>query len=130
MAEGTRITYTLEGVLAALVDLPLPRLPERDRGRGATVEERGPEPPADLETAIEAPYRLIVSPSVRGAFRHSARPVGPPDRAELWRTHLTVRTDTGFDDEDADQRIVRALWNRDSDLPPAGLRPIARQVRP
>ena len=120
VAEGTRITYTLEGVLAALVDLPLRVSPNATAAGEPPVEERGPELPADLETAIEAPYRLIVSPSVRGAFRHSSQPVGPPDRAELWRTRLTVRTDTGFDDEDADQRIVRALWNRDSDLPPQG----------
>ena len=59
-------------------------------------DERGPERPRDLETAIEAPYRLIVSPSARGAFRHSsaARSVRT-NRSELWRTHLTVRTDDG-----------------------------------
>ncbi|HEY0519145.1 MAG TPA: hypothetical protein VGC84_06595 [Ilumatobacteraceae bacterium] len=115
--EGTRINYTLEGVLAAVADFRL-RVSANATATGETrPDERGPEPPNDLETAIEAPYRLLVSPSVRGAFRHSAQPVGPSERVELWRTHLTVRTDTGFDDTDADERIVRALWTRDNELP-------------
>ncbi|WP_456844247.1 hypothetical protein [Cellulomonas sp. P5_C6] len=114
--EGTRITYTLEKVLEAIQTLQLRVAP------GATelgeTSRAGIEPPGDLETAIEAPYRLLVSPSARGAFRHDAVPKGPADRSELWRTHLTVRRDDGtFDDDDADQRIVRALWTRDSDLP-------------
>ena len=118
--EGTRITYTLEGVLGALEQLNLRVSPNATPAGEPPAEERGPERPSDLETAIEAPYRLIVSPSDRGAFRHATTPIGPPDRAELWRTHLTVRTATGFDDDDADQRIVRALWTRDSELPAPG----------
>ncbi len=116
--EGTRITYTLEKVLEALPALRLRVSPNATPAGEAA--DRGIEKPGDLETAIEAPYRLIVSPSARGAFRHESTPKGPPDRAELWRTHLTVRTDDGFDDDDADQRIVRALWTRDSELPTPG----------
>lgn len=85
---------------------------------------RGPRPPTDTETAIEAPYRVTVSPSVRGAFRHDVAPVAAPDdagRVELWRTHLTVRVadDAGaflrHDDADDTQRVVRAVWSRDMD---------------
>jgi hypothetical protein len=113
--EGTRITYTLEKVLAAVPGLHLRVSPNATPAGDAG--DRGIEKPGDLETAIEVPYHLIVSPSARGAFRHSATPVGRDDRAELWRTHLTVRQDDGtFDDGDADQRIVRALWTRDRDL--------------
>jgi hypothetical protein len=117
--EGTRITYTLEAVLAAIQTLQLrvaPGATPSGESSGAGIER-----PADLETAIEAPYRLIVSPSARGGFRHESSPKGPPDRSELWRTHLTVRKDDGtFDDDDADQRIVRALWTRDDEAPPPG----------
>ena len=116
--EGTRITYTLEKVLEALAGLRLRVSPNATPAGEST--NGGIERPGDLETAIEAPYRLMVSPSERGAFRHSSTPIGPSDRAELWRTHLTVRTDEGYDDEDADQRIVRALWTRDSELPAPG----------
>ncbi|MCU1519554.1 MAG: hypothetical protein JWQ75_4275 [Pseudarthrobacter sp.] len=115
LPEGSRITFTLEKVLAALRGLRLRVSPNATPAGEAGY--RGVHVPADLETAIEAPYRLIVSPSARGAFRHSSTPMGPPGRAELWRTHLTVRTDTGTDDDDTDQRIVRALWTRDSEQP-------------
>jgi hypothetical protein len=117
--EGTRITYTLEKVLEAIQTLRLrvaPGATEMGKSDGSGIEK-----PRDLETAIEAPYRLIVSPSARGAFRHESSPKGPENRSELWRTHLTVRKDDGtFDDEDDDQRIVRALWTRDNELPPPG----------
>ncbi|WP_066285002.1 hypothetical protein [Arthrobacter sp. B6] len=122
--EGTRITYTLEKVLEALGGLRLRVSPNATPAGEAGY--RGVHKPGDLETAIEAPFRLIVSPSRLGAFRHSSTPLGPPGRAELWRTHLTVRTGTGAgtgtgtDDGDADQRIVRALWTRDSELPAPG----------
>ena len=85
---------------------------------------RGPRPPADTETSIEAPYRLQVSPSRFGAFTHDPAPTRSPvdpTRTELWRTHLTVRTEdadgafTGLDDTDDTQRIVRAVWTRDLD---------------
>ncbi|NMR19069.1 hypothetical protein [Cellulomonas fimi] len=117
LPEGTRLAYSLEGVLGALPGLRL-RVSAAATPAGE-AGDLGIEPPGELETAIEAPYRLIVSPSARGAFRHETSPKGPRDRVELWRTHLTVRTDDGgLDDDDADQRIVRALWTRDGELPP------------
>ena len=115
--EGKRIPYTLAGVLGAIQDFKLmvaPGATEVGESNGSPIE-----PPRDLETAIEAPFRLIVSPSARGAFRHATSPKGPVERPELWRTHLTVRTDDGtLDDDDSDRRIVRALWNRDREYPP------------
>jgi hypothetical protein len=117
--EGTRITYTLEKVLEAIQTFRLrvaPGATEMGGSDGSSIEK-----PRDLQTAIEAPYRLIVSPSARGSFRHELSPKGPENRFELWRTHLTVRKDDGtFDDEDDEQRIVRALWTRDNELPPPG----------
>ena len=102
---------------------------------------RGPRPPTDLETSIEAPYRLQVSPSRFGAFTHDPAPTRSPvdpRRTELWRTHLTVRTEdrdgtfTGLDDTDETQRIVRAIWSRDLDpadaaaiFDPPGLTPLS-----
>ncbi|MGO4385444.1 hypothetical protein, partial [Specibacter sp. RAF43] len=115
--EGTRIPYTLEKVLAALPGLRLRVSPNATPAGEAG--DRGAERPGELETAIEAPYHLIVSPSARGAFVHDSAPKGPPDRAELWRTHLTVRRDDGtIDDDEPEQRIVRALWTRDVEQPP------------
>ena len=131
LPEGTRIAYRLESVLEALSDLSLRVSRLATEAGYSTQAEFGPEPPTDSQTAIEAPYRLIVSPNRRGAFRHSATPVGPDDRLELWRTHLTVRRDDGaLDDEDASQRTVRALWNRDREQAEPGFtQPLTAQDR-
>ena len=90
-------------------DLPFPLPP--DGHVHFPPLESGPRPPTDLETAIEAPYRVTVSPSALGAFVHDPAPTTAPDdddRTELWRTHLTSRTTD-------EQRIVRAIWSRDKD---------------
>ncbi|WP_454049524.1 hypothetical protein [Cellulomonas sp. Marseille-Q8402] len=116
--EGTRIRWTLQDVLAALPGLRLRVAPGATPTGEAAAERRDPAPPAELETAVEAPYRLVVSPSDRATFRHSAAPVGPPDRAELWRTHLTVRPQDDGAPGDPAQRTVRALWTRDVGAPP------------
>lgn len=118
LPEGTRIPYGLADLLAALPTLTL-RVAAGATPAGETSGAGGPERPRDDETAIEAPYHLVVSPSARSAFTHSAVPVGPENRTELWRTHLTVRADDGsLDDTDARRRTVRGLWNRDTDRPP------------
>lgn len=117
LPAGTRIGYTLEKVLDALMGLQL-RVPKNATPAGETTDS-GIEPPGHLETAIEAPYHLVVSPSIRGAFIHGSTPKGPPNRAELWRTHLATRNDDGsIEETDPGQRIVRALWNRDTDQAP------------
>lgn len=99
-----------------------------DRFRLPPLRPRGPRAPTATETSLEVPYRVTISPSPLGAFRHDVAPVVAPDdaqRAELWRTHLTVRrTDadgafTGHDDTDDEQRVVRAVWSRDLDAPDA-----------
>lgn len=101
-------------------------------GRGWTVPEvvigatRFPradlsEPPGPTETAIEAPFRLVISPSSDGRFTHATDPVradDAPGNVELWHTRLasTPKTPGGDPNED-DQthRIIRALWARDRD---------------
>ncbi|MCC9197668.1 hypothetical protein QNO08_07340 [Arthrobacter sp. zg-Y820] len=125
--EGTRIPFTLAQLLEALHGLHLRVSPNATPAGQAG--DGGLRPPAELETAIEAPYHLIVSPSERGTFRHPSLPQGPPGSAEIWRTHLSVRPDAGTTDN-AEQHIVRALWNRDEDAPPPGFRqPLSREDR-
>jgi hypothetical protein len=81
---------------------------------------RQPSAPRLNETAIEAPYRLIVSPSEQGGFAHSPEPVAAPEdasRVELWHARLGVRQETAdgwrVDERPDPQRIVRAVWTRD-----------------
>ncbi len=77
--------------------------------------------PTATETAIEAPFRLILSPSAKGGWAHAQQPVsagsgGPTERVELWHSRLAVRSEKGgISESDADQRIVRAIWTRDRD---------------
>lgn len=98
------------------------------RAGPADLLPQGPRRPTDDETSIEAPYRVEVSPSVQGSFSHDPAPTTAPDdptRAELWRTHLTVRVEDEngallrLDDADDNQRIVRAVWSRDLEPPSA-----------
>lgn len=82
-------------------------------------------PPRQFETALEAPFRLMISPSARGGWTHASAPVAAedaPHRIELWHTRLGVRVeDDGaveVDERTSAQRIVRALWARDREGPP------------
>ena len=101
------------GALGDLVVKPDARVPN------GISRPRAPRPD---ETAIEAPFRLILSPSVRGGFVHSLMPFAAPadlERVELWHTRLGVRRVRASDgtvriDESRDpQRVVRAIWARD-----------------
>ncbi len=121
--EGWRVDFTGDAVLAALPSLRL-RVSPRATRAGEAGEREDPAPVGAEETAIEAPYHLIVSPSVDHTFRHPAAPQGPADRYQLWRTDLAVRgADAGgpagaADGRTGEQRTVRALWNRDAEQDP------------
>ncbi|MER7585219.1 hypothetical protein [Kitasatospora sp. NPDC097691] len=71
-------------------------------------------PPAATETAIELPYRLVLSPHPGGGWAHSVQPVTHEGRTELWHTRLgVVRTGPDgavfVDEEQAGDRYVRAV---------------------
>ena len=77
--------------------------------------------PRQFETSIEAPFRLIISPSDHGGWIHAVEPVraeDAADRVELWHSRLGVRS-TGrdgtvsVDETSTYQRIIRAIWARD-----------------
>src|SRR5208283_3584630 len=64
--------------------------------------------------AIEAPYRLILSPSYFAGWVHALRAVQHGGRTELWHTRLGVRSQEGQIDEHNDYyRTVRAVWAQD-----------------
>jgi hypothetical protein len=91
----------------------------RPRAR-STLSRR---PRAD-ETSIEAPFRLIVSPSVEARWAHAVGPVraeDEPHHVELWHSRLgTARENPdgtpGVDERDEQRRIVRAVWARDREF--------------
>jgi hypothetical protein len=109
---------------------PVPRL----IGRGGLVRPDivvRPRPratfsraPRQLETSIEAPFRLVISPSGQGGWTHAAEPVaaeGAEHRIELWHTRLGVRVEADdevtVDERRSTQRVVRAVWARDREGP-------------
>jgi len=67
-----------------------------------------PVQPTDLQTAIEIPFRLQISPNHFATWQHAATPVTSSisQRTELWHTRMT--TPEGW------QKTIRALWTRDS----------------
>jgi hypothetical protein len=102
-------------------------------GAGGLVREPGLRPrrrprlsrrPTDSETSIEAPYRLLISPSGEGAWSHAADPVGAedePHHVELWHSRLGTATKNPdgtleVDERNDQRRIIRAVWARDREI--------------
>jgi hypothetical protein len=56
-----------------------------------------PQAPSSIQTAIEAPFRLVLSPNRRGAWLHALAPVrdAAGTRTELWHTALGERLTPG-----------------------------------
>lgn len=70
--------------------------------------------PADTETALELPYRLIVSPNAAVRWAHRLTPFTSNGRTELWHTRLQLASD----DEAAElsqtaPAPLRAIWSPD-----------------
>ena len=72
--------------------------------------------PVPTETAIEAPWHLVLSPGPNAAWAHSASAVTLDTRTELWHTRLAVRDHDSrgnpVPNESAERRI-RAIWSPD-----------------
>jgi hypothetical protein len=125
------IPYALESLLAACRTYELgiasnaqpPAKPMLGMGKLLAPSKPGipllrpiPREPGASETAIEAPFRLLLSPNGRGAWAHALRPVESRQsrRVELWHTRLGVRAgDGGVDEHSSAPRTVRAIWSRD-----------------
>jgi len=71
--------------------------------------------PLPEETAIEYPYRLILSPNKYAAWAHSLDPVWNPQnrRTELWHTRLGTKSATGVNERSNHFRTLRAIWSPD-----------------
>lgn len=116
VAGATRGAFGARGIIESLGDLlSIPPIFKPPTAR--------PHAPRADETAIEAPFRLIVSPSNLGGFAHAVHPVGsgPGDvsRVELWHTRLGVQKvnpedgTVTIDETRHPQRVIRAIWARD-----------------
>lgn len=130
LPTGTEIPFTAAGVLAGLTTLGLRvaplAIPAVTADDPRPQSAKGPATaPADDQTAIEAPYRLVISPNAKyGGFNHAAQPVVPEhdsSRVELWHSRLGVRVADGatfrVDEQDDVHRSVRPIWARGDDDP-------------
>lgn len=72
-------------------------------------------------TAIEAPWRLILSPHPEGRWAHSPQAVKVGTKIELWHTRLGVRpkAGSGIDETSPQSRTARAVFS--PDFAPLGL---------
>jgi hypothetical protein len=85
-----------------------------------------PRKPLAAETAIEAPFRLFISPSALNGWTHAREPVMAPTdpmRIELWHSRLGVRSvatngEVTIDERSQPQKIIRAIWARDMEAQP------------
>lgn len=100
--------------------------PARDIGRRPPILARSiySSRPTPDQTAIEAPFRLVVSPTSDGRWVHASEPVRAEDatgHVELWHTRLdtgertrgTLNLPPAPGDEAS--RVIRAVWVRDRD---------------
>jgi hypothetical protein len=74
-----------------------------------------PADPLPQQTALELPWRLVMSPHAASVWRHANEPVQAPgtERTELWHTRLIGRGTSGIEPPHADaQRTLRAVWAR------------------
>ena len=91
--------------------------------RGRLIQLAQVKEPEIYQTAIEAPYRIILSPNYYAGWAHSAKAVEHGGAFELWHTRLGVRSQQGVVDEQSDfYRTVRAVWATDyrPGCPPSG----------
>ncbi|MGZ5904006.1 MAG: hypothetical protein ACXWKQ_01550 [Reyranella sp.] len=112
------ISYSIEGLLdwtgLELVVTPLADLPPTPSA-AQIAGAPGIAPPGARATAIELPYRLVLSPNHAVAWRHATAPVTYASRTELWHTRLALKADDGtVSDLSADLTApLRAIWSPD-----------------
>ncbi len=112
------ISYSIEGLLdwtgLELVVTPLADLPPTPSA-AQIAGAPGIAPPGARETAIELPYRLVLSPNHAVAWRHAMAPVTYASRTELWHTRLALKAADGtLRDLSPDLTApLRAIWSPD-----------------
>ena len=117
-ARATGIELSIEGLLDwSTLELVVTPIADIAEDADATTRASAPpiRAPSMLETAIELPYRLIISPSHRAHWQHAANIVSHGGRAELWHTATTRAADDGslvLTDAQHPEPL-RAIWSPD-----------------
>ena len=92
--KGFRVPFTFDALFSWLSDYFTPSLsPFADQPPAeGPYPSPPPSAPAGEQTAIEAPWQLIVTPDSSGGWEHSLTPVTHGGWTELWHTRLGVVT--------------------------------------
>jgi hypothetical protein len=100
-----RVPHALQRILFSIDSILVWNALEPSLAPGASASGSPAEPSATT-TAIEAPFRLVLSPGPGAGWAHATQPVtSSAGWTELWHTRLTSRT-------------VRAIWSPDLAAPP------------
>jgi hypothetical protein len=113
-----RIPYTIEGLLdwqslelnvSALADIPETPTSQQVSSAPAIAQ------PGPLETALEIPYRLILSPAHGVAWNNALGLKTHAGRTELWHTRLALRDANGLPVPTSrlNPAALRAIWSPD-----------------
>lgn len=114
--SNPRIPYSIEGLLnwtalelSVSLIADIRDLPTDEQRANASIT-----PPSETETAIEMPYRLILSPNSGVVWTHATTPKNHLGHTELWHTRLAYRTDSGIVDfSQINPALLRAIWSPD-----------------
>lgn len=128
-AAATKLTKSKEDIESIYQidasDLELATSAALDKVKAAVKIRPKLARPTNTQTAIESPYRLIISPNEYGKWTHALtpvvhlQPVSEQPHTELWHTRLGVEGQDGvneFDGKDevdelsSDLRTIRAIW--------------------
>jgi hypothetical protein len=99
-------------ILAAVINIP----PGISGDLITPPDPPEPAPPLNHHTALEIPFRLIISPHAGEGWAHSAEPVLSPKtgRVELWHSRLGIRMARNIINDRHPNRTIRAVWYGDS----------------
>lgn len=125
--NGTGIPFTVEGLLDwSGLELSVNGIAAIGENPSKKQIDNAPaiKEPADHETAIELPYKLVISPNKEVAWLHRAQPFTSRGRTELWHTRLALLSSEGITELSRTQRApLRAIWSPDYnpiDIPDPG----------
>lgn len=111
---GRRIPYTLEGLLDWRGLEPVLH-PIASLSEDASAAQRADAPPISAptanQTALELPYRLLISPDRAAIWSHRTQPFGTRGRYELWHTRLVAPNGESYSEKHP--APLRALWSPD-----------------
>jgi hypothetical protein len=125
--SNPRIPYSIEGLLN-WTELELSVSPIADIPALPSAEQRtnAPpiNPPGELETAIEMPYRLVLSPDRSVVWVNAASPQTHTGRTELWHTRLAYRDKEKIVNLSKSRPApLRAIWSPDYIAKPSKPKP-------